>query len=137
MCRVNVGWENGDFLAATNSRLILCRHSTTNNDLVSYNTTIDSRGATVRGDVVANDGSYSSSSRPWYKAGRECGRLNNSRYGKTCISATYTDAAGNVVLTLTQPFYDDNYTFLGNHDYFEGAFLNCRLTAGCCRCIRC
>ena len=94
--------------------MIKCRHSTTNNDLVSYNTTTESSGATVRDAVVANYGSYSSTVRPWYKAGRDCGRYDNSRYGKTCISDTYVAAAtGDIILTLVQPFYDGNYTFLG------------------------
>ena len=117
-----VGWENGDLLAVSYpERQIMCRHSTTNNDLVFYNTTIDSSGSTVRGDMVLNDGSYSATSRPWYKAGRDCGRYNNSRYGKTCISATYIDAfLGDLVLTLTQPFFDDNYTFLGSHRSVAG-----------------
>ena len=112
-----VGWENGDSLWATypESRVV-CRHSTTNNDLVSYNTTTDSSGATVRDAVVANYGSFSSTVRPWYKAGRDCGRYNNSRYGKTCITAVYSDATtGDLMITLVQPFYDANYTFLGSH----------------------
>ena len=114
---MHVGWENGDFLSATYpERRIMCIHSTTNNDLVSYNTTTDSSGATVRDAVVANYGSYSSTTRPWYKAGRDCGRYDSSRSGKTCISATYVDAGtGDIILTLVQPFYDANYTFLGNH----------------------
>ena len=116
----HVGWENGDFLSATYpERRINCRHSTTNNDLVSYNTTTDSSGATVRDAVVANHGSFSATPRPWYKVGRDCGRYNNSRYGKTCISATYVDAVtGVLLLTLVQPFYDANYTFLGSHHHF-------------------
>ena len=114
MCAI--GWENGDFLSAKYPQeMIKFRHSTTNNDLVSYNTTTESSGATVRDAVIANHGSYSSTTRPWYKAGRNCGRYNNSRYGKTCITATYvSEETGDIILTLVQPFYDANYTFLGN-----------------------
>ena len=122
----HVGWENGDFLSAKYpERRIDCRHSTTNNDLVSYNTTIDSSGATVRDTVVANYGSFSSTVRPWYTAGRDCGRYNNSRYGKTCITATYVSAStGDILMTLVQPFYDVNYTFLGStsHHFSEVLF---------------
>jgi len=109
------GWENGDFVSATYpERQIHCRHSTTNNNLVSYNTTTDSSGATVRDALVANHGSFSTTERPWYITGRDCGRYNNSRYGKTCISATYLDrSTGDIILSLVQPFYDANYTFLG------------------------
>ena len=75
----------------------------------------------MRDAVVANYGNWAATTRPWYKAGRDCGRYNNSRYGKTCISAVYVDAtSGDLLLTLAQPFYDDNYTFLGSHHYFEG-----------------
>jgi len=117
-----VGWENGDILIATSGHGIACRHSSTNNNLVAYNTTTDSSGATVRDAVVANHGSFSATGRAWYKAGRDCGRYNNSRYGKTCISPTYADVStGSLLLTLVQPFYDDNYTFLGSHRSVEGA----------------
>ena len=129
-----VGWENGDLLAVSYpERQIMCRHSTTNNDLVFYNTTVDSSGSTARGDVVVNDGSYSATSRPWYKAGRDCGRYNNSHYGKTCVSPTYVDSStGITILTLVQPFYDADYTLLGNQHYFE-CYLNCWV----CRSARC
>ena len=118
---MHVGWENGDFLSATYpERRIMCIHSTTNNDLVSYNTTTDSSGAIVRDSVVANHGSYSATARPWYKTGRDCGRYNNSHYGKTCVSATYVGSStGKIMLTLVQPFYDNNYTLLGSHHYVE------------------
>ena len=112
-----VGWENGDYLGAKYpSGEISCRHSSTDNNLVSYNTTTGSSGATVRDAVVANYGSYSSTVRPWYKSGRSCGRYNNSRYGKTCTTAVYSDVMnGDIIISLVQPFYDANYTFLGNH----------------------
>ena len=113
----HVGWENGDLLVATNGDFLVA----TNNNLVTYNTTTDSSGATVRDAVVVNHGSYSATLRPWYKAGRDCGRYNNSRYGKTCISPTYADAqTGSLLLALVQPFYDDNYTFLGSHRSVAG-----------------
>ena len=117
----HVGWENGDLLVATNGDFLVA----TNNNLCTYNTTTDSSGATVRDAVVVNHGSYSATLRPWYKAGRDCGRYNNSRYGKTCITATYVAVGtGDIRMTLVQPFYDVNYTFLGStsHHFSEVLF---------------
>ena len=56
MTTAHVGWENGDFLSATYPDHMLVRHSTTNYDLVTYKTTTDSSGATVRDAVIANYG---------------------------------------------------------------------------------
>ena len=87
----------------------------------------------MRDDMVAHYGAYSATARPWYKTGRDCGRYNNSQEGKTCVSATYVDSStGGKFVALVQPFYDANYTLLGNHHYIE-CYLNCWVcrSAGC------
>ena len=111
------GFENGDMVSGYTGRdyAVTVRHSTnTNRHLLAHNSTVDANGVISRGAVIADLGLFDSTARPWYSTGSACGRYNNSRYGKTCITGVYLDApTGQSVITLVQPFYSENFTLLG------------------------
>ena len=115
---VLVGYENGDFLS-TNTHHIWVRTANTTdmtdaNKLLSYNISADGG----RDTKLENLGVFDANKRPWYTSGRECGRINGTKYGNTCISDPYVDAVtGRTILSVTQPFFEctgaDMCTLLG------------------------
>ena len=109
---LHAGWPNGDISGVENDT-IFARHTSSDSSLWIYNTTTDSNGAVSRSHVVADLGSFTATSRPWYTAGKACGRYNNSRWGYTCITERYQDSNGVYIVSIVQPFFAPNYEFVG------------------------